>query len=85
MGLFKGSTEATAATAGEQAMEDVKGWSALPMKEQALARSIVAGFAAELALDRELRREPGMFERAATGRTGYERAMDGASDGGRLG
>lgn len=49
------AAESATTTAGEQAMEGVKGWSALPMKEQALARSIVAGFAAELAHDRELR------------------------------
>lgn len=47
--------EAQVAPAGERAMESAQGWRNLPMKEQALARAIVAGFAAELDLDRRLR------------------------------
>jgi len=47
--------EAQVAPAGEAAMEQSKGWRNLPLKEQGLARAIVAGFAAELELDRRLR------------------------------
>lgn len=46
---------ARALTAGEEAMEGARGFSALPLKEQGLARAIVRGFAAELELDRRLR------------------------------
>lgn len=54
-GAYVDEAQAPGATAGEQAMETSKGWRSLPLKEQGLARAIVAGFAAELELDRRLR------------------------------
>lgn len=49
------ATAERANTVGEDAMEGGKGWGNLPLKEQALARAIVRGFAAELEQDRALR------------------------------